>query len=488
MERQAPREEDRGEQRQGHGRPPTRHERPHRTRPHRREHADTDQTRHHHEQHRRDRRQHLGPELRGRIGVDQESLIARGIGTRPADGNGAAPHGLGGLHPDQIEHRWGHIHQLHEPGPLGRARTQQAGFNPRRAHRNCGEAPVGRVGRSPQHHHRISCEVHVGEQLAHQRVGASERVGPELAGPASRHGRPILLGPNEIGAFDEHHRLRRPCRRECVLDRVDIEMFAERHHRCPREQLGADLAAGHGARAVHHPDGSEPTRLRGAPRHVLTIGVGNHRPIPTGARQRVAERTDRRLIRRRTVRGDHPRRVEHDQTGVRQPAGPTRKDLTRGGIAELLVDPVGRSRRGHAGRVDRRSRADRFIAGAEARVVPGEIVANTRRAGRQIGDGRVLEQVVQVRKIVAAQIAPAHPWERDDEHAIDRNPCPDRSRRGGGSGRRRRHRQHQRRHRACRDRSSPHPFPLSPDAALSPRSPRMSARPRTATFCLWGWA
>ena len=130
VERHRTREVRGGEERERDRRPPRRERAPDRSGPPQRGHPEPEQHDHRREEHRRHRLLDLVAERGGLVGVDEEVLTGVRV-TRPiVDRDRTTAHGRGRVDPEEVEHRRRHVHQLHEPGALGRARAEQTGGHP----------------------------------------------------------------------------------------------------------------------------------------------------------------------------------------------------------------------------------------------------------------------------------------------------------------------------------------------------------------------
>ena len=153
-----------------------------------------------------------------------------------------------------------------------------------------------------------------------------------------------------------------------------------------------------------------PAVARDGTRGVLAVGVGDHGARVAGAGQGVAEGTDLGVVELGLVGRDDGGQAQVHHISRRAVPGPPLEDLAgtvrteRHGDGECLT-------------VHAVTRPDRSGPSAEGDVPVGERRRAAHGAGRQIADGRVVEQPPEVGNVVAVDVLPRQPGHGDHEHA-----------------------------------------------------------------------
>jgi hypothetical protein len=250
-------------------------------------------------------------------------------------------------------------------------------------------------------------------------------VGEHRVAPIARHHLAVDPRAHEVGRLDQHDRLGTPHVRECAGHRVDVEAHPEGRIRVVLEQCLAHLPRGHRALRIHEPrDGVAPEPLRqfvggvaglrvGREWQLEAVGIGDDRALVPRAFERVAERTHLGFEVGVLVRGDDLRQAEVHEAAPSVDARATRKRLTRGARAHVLVDL-------ERGAVVGGVRRHCLVARAQRRVAAREVGTDARRAHGEVGNRGVVEESVEVRDVVTVvEVGPRELGQRDDEDAVD---------------------------------------------------------------------
>ncbi len=225
--------------------------------------------------------------------------------------------------------------------------------------------------------------------------------------------RAVQIGTQDVGAFHEHDAVRNPAPAKRVVHRVVVVAQAERRLRIPDEQLVADRSGGYEPVVVHQRAHGRPLELVDAfvDHRLRAVRVRDHRARYPAVFERVAECTQRGVVHAGGVLALERLDAEVHEAAVGRDARPLPEDVARGRLA------VGLARFERLAR--ERVHGRRAPARTQRRVAAGDGVAAAGGTGHEVADGRLRQEVLEVRHVGRDDVGPRHGRKRQHEHALD---------------------------------------------------------------------